>query len=355
MTSRNKAPLLLASFAFVVLLAGGVLGRLTYKNNFGLSSVLGSGTSNASTETTSTLLKQEASSTGDRFSDIEALPSGTFSYGGSTTWAPVRSKIDTIMQQAQPEFRLRYVEAEGAVPGSETGIQMLLRNELSFAQSSRPLKAEERYQAQEKGYILKEIPVAVEGIAIAVNNDLPIQGLTLEELKGIYTGELTNWNQLGGPDLKIEAISRPLVGGTVEFFVNTVLDSEELPAVAQVVDSTTEGLRRVEENAGAIFYASSPEVVGQCSVKAVAVGFDASQLVRPYLEPYIQPENCPEQRNQINRAALRSGEYPLMRQLFVIVREDGMVDQKAGEAYVNLLLTEEGKDMLNEIGFVAIR
>jgi phosphate transport system substrate-binding protein len=69
----------------------------------------------------------------------------------------------------------------------------------------------------------------------------------------------------------------------------------------------------------------------------------------------VPPEACPGQRNRINSEGLRSGDYPLTRRLFVILREDGSVDQQAGEAYANLLLSQQGQDLLAQSGFVPIR
>ena len=95
--------------------------------------------------------------------------------------------------------------------------------------------------------------------------------------------------------------------------------------------------------------------MGQCTVKPIAIGAQPEQLVSPYVAPYIPPESCPAQRNQINSEVFRSGDYPLTRRLFVIIREDNTQDQQAGEANANLLLTQQGQQLLSEAGFVAIR
>jgi phosphate transport system substrate-binding protein len=150
-------------------------------------------------------------------------------------------------------------------------------------------------------------------------------------------------------------ISRPAAGGTVEFFVNTVLAGNPLPSTVRNASTTTEALRLVSDTPGSIYYASAPEVVGQCTVKPIAVGRQPDQMVTPYAEPYVPPANCPNQRNQINIEGLRSGDYPLTRRLFVMVREDGQIDQQAGEAYANLVLSGEGQQLLVQAGFVPIR
>ncbi len=130
--------------------------------------------------------------------NVPNLLEGTFNYGGSTTWAPIRKDVDSVLESQCPRFILRYTQPPSGNAGSGTGIRMLIDNQLAFSQSSRSVKAEENAEAQQKGFSLKEIPVAIDGIAIAVNHDLNIPGLTVAQLKDIYTGKITNWQQVGG-------------------------------------------------------------------------------------------------------------------------------------------------------------
>ncbi|MGF1523777.1 MAG: PstS family phosphate ABC transporter substrate-binding protein [Leptolyngbyaceae cyanobacterium] len=351
MSRKNEAPVLIASLLVTAGILGGGYWWFTRNSSVNLGSLPGIDNSSSTTSNSNV----SGSNAGNDFAAVQGVPSGLFSYGGSTTWAPVRGTVDPVIEQAHPAFELRYTEPVGAPPGSGTGINMLLENQLSFAQSSRPLNPEERQRAEAEGFTLKELPVALEGIAIAVNPDLAVEGITLDQLRSIYLGQLTNWSELGGPNLPIVPVSRPSEGGTVEFFTEAVLGGAALPGTVSIVNSTTEALRFVSSTPGSIYYASAPEVVGQCTVKPIAVGRQPDQLVFPYAGSYVPPENCPAQRNQINSEALRSGDYPLTRRLFVIVREDGQPDQRAGEAYVNLLLTQQGQTLLNEAGFIAIR
>ncbi|MHC5832068.1 MAG: phosphate ABC transporter substrate-binding protein, partial [Nostoc sp.] len=96
--------------------------------------------------------------------NVANLPEGTFNYGGSTTWAPIRKEADSILQNLCPRFVLRYTQPPSGEPGSGTGIRMLIDNQLAFSQSSRSVKAEENTEAKQKGFSLKEIPVAIDGI-----------------------------------------------------------------------------------------------------------------------------------------------------------------------------------------------
>ena len=291
-----------------------------------------------------------ASSTSGAFSGVANVPGGEFRYGGSTTWAPLRGEVDPAMQSAYPSFKLNYVDASG----SGGGIQKLIGGELDFSQSSRPLTSKEKRDAQQNGITLQEIPVMTEAVAIAIHPDLSVPGLTLTQLKDIYTGQITNWNQVGGPDLAIRPASRAKNGGTVKFFEEDVLEGDAFAPAVEIVANTTQALRFVSENPGAVYFASAPEVVGQCTVAPLAIGTSARQLVPPYQQPYVPPENCPASRNQLNLQAIENQTYPLTRPLYVIVKQDGQAAEQAGNAYAQLLRTDEGKALVREAGFVPL-
>ncbi|WP_416235795.1 PstS family phosphate ABC transporter substrate-binding protein [Nostoc sp. UHCC 0252] len=290
------------------------------------------------------------------FSSVTA-PEGTWFYGGSTSWATIRKYIDPEIKKAHPQFQLRYTDAINATPGSGTGIRMLLEGQLTFSQSSRPIADREYQQAQQRGFNLKQIPVVLEGLAIAIHPDLQIPGLTLGQIKDIYIGKITNWNQVGGPNLKITAYSRRFEdGGTVEFFANNVLNGEKIGSNVVYVYDTTDGLRKLASDRGGIYYASAPEVVPQCRIKPLPIAKQGNNFVAPYTEPLIKPDQCPKQRNQLNIDAFKTGQYPITRQMFVVVKQNNnSLEQQVGEAYAKMLLTNQGQTLINEAGFVRIR
>ncbi len=115
--------------------------------------------------------------------EVPNVPQELFNYGGATTFAPLRSKaVVSAIDQAHPKFQLYFIEAMGGKPGSGTGIKMLLAGELSFAQSSRPLKDTEFSKAKERGFTLEQVPVAIDGIAFYVNPLVSIPGLSLSQV-----------------------------------------------------------------------------------------------------------------------------------------------------------------------------
>jgi phosphate transport system substrate-binding protein len=289
------------------------------------------------------------------FAQVENVPKGLFNYGGSTTWAPIRTQVDAALQVVWPQFELRYTAPVSGSPGSGSGIQMLLAGQLTFAQVSRPLSQTEIQQAKAKGVPLKEIPVAIDGIAVAVHPDLNLYGITVDQLKQIYTGKITNWQQVGGSNFPITALSRrPESGGTVSFFQENVLGGEPFHPRVEYIATTTEAVRKVANTVGAIYFASAPEVVPQCRIKPLPIGRQRNQWVAPYQAPYINPADCPAQRNSLNFPALQTGDYPLTRRLLVIVKENGQTEQTAGHAYAQLMLSEQGQTLIKKAGYVPI-
>lgn len=345
MSQKNETTVLVLTFLITIGLVGAGVWWFIQRSGTGVGNL----TPNQSDRS------QQLNSV-ETFARVENVPEGLFNYGGSTTWAPLRKEVDPLIQAVWPQFQLRYTSPVAEAPGSGTGIKMLLNNQLAFSQSSRPIDNEEYQQASQRGFKLKEIPVAIDGIAIAANPNLNVPGLTVAQLKDIYTGKLTNWNQVGGPNLPITPYSRRKEdGGTVEFFVENILGDEEFGTNVEFIPTTTQALREVGNNPGGIYYASAPEVVPQCSVKTLPLGREANELVPPYQEPFVPLSQCPSQRNQLNSEAFKQGQYPITRRLFVIIKQNGQVDEQAGEAYAKLLLTAQGQELIGQAGFIGIR
>lgn len=289
---------------------------------------------------------------------VQNVPQGLFNYGGSTTWIPIHEVVNAAIADAFPEFQLRYTLPSSGAPGSGTGIGMLLEGQLSFSESSRSLKPEEYAAAEQRGYSLEQIPVALDGIALAVNPELPVDGLTIDQVQAIYSGVVTNWSDVGGPDLPITPYSRsPEAAGTANYFLDSVIGAEAYGGNVVFVENTTTGVREVLANPGGIYFASAPEIVNQCSIYAIPLATTAKpdSFVSPYADTWRTGQDCLNQSNTVNKAAFRAGNYPLTRRLFVVVKADGSDDETAGRAYVNMLLSSQGQTLVEESGFVGIR
>ncbi|NEQ52594.1 MAG: solute-binding protein [Leptolyngbya sp. SIO3F4] len=289
---------------------------------------------------------------------IKNVPNGIFNYGGSTTWIPVHETVNNLITDSFPEFELRYVLPANGLPGSSTGVKMLLEGELSFSESSRPLKVKEHDEAEKRGFKLEQVPIAIDGIAIAVSPDINLPGLSVDQLQKIYTGQIKNWAEVGGSDMPIRAYSKdPEKSGTAKYFLESLLDAEAYGESVEFVSETTPTLKRVISEPGGIFYASAPEVVKQCSTYALPIAphGQPGNFIPAYEGSWRAGEDCLAKANTVDNTVFRDGSYPLTRRLFVIVKVDGDRDEDAGRAYSNILLSPEGQEMVQEAGFVGVR
>ncbi|BAY23090.1 periplasmic phosphate-binding protein of phosphate ABC transporter [Calothrix sp. NIES-2100] len=287
------------------------------------------------------------------FNNVKNIPIGAFNYGGSTAWAPIRQLVDSQIQVTRPELQLRYVNPPNTSPGSGSGIRMLLDGQLDFTQSSRPLTDEEKNLAQQRGFVLEERQVGIDGVAVVVNPALKVPGLTVDQLQKIYSGEITNWKEVGGTDIPITPFSQnPENADVVLISGKQVLAKQSLGSNVQYVYSTTEALRRVNQTPGGLYYASARGIVYQCLVKPLPLGVTSAQLIPPYREPLVPANECPQKRNQLNTEAIKNGSYPAIAKLFVIIKQNQGKEQQVGEAYTRLLATEQGQKAIEQAGLI---
>ncbi|MEH2144465.1 PstS family phosphate ABC transporter substrate-binding protein [Nostoc sp.] len=332
-----------------LIVIGGLLWWLLKPNLLSRSSV------DSSNQSSNAISSNTLPSTGSTFQTVADVPTASFNYGGSTAWASIRQFVDSQIQSVRPELQLRYVDPVNGSPGSSSGIRMLLDGKLDFAQSSRPLTDEEQAIAKERGFTLKERSVGKDGIAVVVNPLLNVSGLTVDQLQQIYLGKISNWNQVGGPNLPITPLSqRPEDADTVIFSSNSDL-KQALGSNVHYVYSTTEAVRQLSKTPGGVYYASARSVVFQCSVKALPLSRTSGQLIPPYREPMVSPEQCPRRRNQLNTQAIKNGSYPIIANLSVIIKQNKGREQQIGNAYANLLLTDQGQKAIEQAGFVGVR
>jgi phosphate transport system substrate-binding protein len=308
--------------------------------------------------------------TAGAFSQVKDVPSGTFKFGGSTTWATTRQAniaIDSIIKGAFPEYNIEYIDNNSPSanirsistgkcdkkPGSNTGICWLIEGDLDFAQSSVPL-AKSKYADLAATNRLTEEAVAYDAVTIVVNRELNIPGLTVEQLRGIYTGKITNWSQVNGPDLPITPFSLSENSGTFSSFKDLVLQPGD-QMKATFVGTITEGIQKIKSGKSGIYYGSAKEViVDSCLTQPIPIGRTVNTF-KPYQEPLQPLSACLKgERNKINPEVIKNQTYPLTRKIYVVIKADGTNRQKSGEAYVKLLKTKQGQELLERAGFVRI-
>lgn len=278
------------------------------------------------------------------FSDVPNVPKGLFSYSSALTFASLKIYgMNDKIQQSHPEFQLRYTEPPQGNRGSTTAIKMLIEGEVSMAQSSRPLEDEELNRARSRQLTLDQIPFALDGIVFYVHPDLPIAGLSLTQIQDIYAGKVTNWREVGGPDLPIVAISLdPKVASAPKQALGAVAD--KMGQTVQIIRDHNEGIRRVSSTRGAISFGGGSSIIGQKLIRLLSIA-------RANSSQYISPVTV---TGEIDQQVFRTGSYPITHRVFVVIRRNGSLEEQAGVAYANLLLSGEGQRIIESVGFVPL-
>ena len=212
-----------------------------------------SGSGTPSAESTQAPASAEPTQT----SSEPAKLSGNVATDGSTSMEKVIGSLGEAFMEMNPDVNFTYNPT-----GSGTGIQAAIDGTCDIGLSSRALKDEEKAS-------LTETIVALDGIAIIVNPANPVSDLSVEQIAQIYTGEITNWKDVGGDDLEISLIGREAGSGTRDGF-ETITDTKEACKYNQELTSTGDVITTVAGNPNAIGYASLSAV--KDSVKALTVG-----------------------------------------------------------------------------------
>ena len=223
--------------------------------------------------------------------------------------------------------------------GSGTGIAALINKTVDLATASRSIKDSEIMAAKNQGIDIKEIVVAWDGISVIINKSNPVSELSVEQVSKIYTGETTNWNEVGGEDGEILVTSRDSSSGTFGYFkkrvvqLNGKVKENNYTREALYLASNVSIREEVSANENAIGYIGLGYL--DESVKAVdIIGEDANESVKPSVEN------------------VQNGSYPISRELFIYVSETDLTD--LGEAFLEYVTGEEGQATAQEIGFVPL-
>ena len=238
----------------------------------------------------------------------------TISIAGSTTVLPVA-------QAAAEEYMNQHSNADIQVSGGGSGVgaTSVIGGTADIGMLSRDLKASEK-----EGNTLKEFVVGKDGIALVGHPSNTVSDLSLEQVKAIYQGTITNWKEVGGADSEIVLIGRDSSSGTREFFTEFVLDKEDAAKEMQELNSNGAVAQAVSITPGAIGYVSLEYV--DDSLKAFSIGG-----VAPTVENVI------------------SGVYEINRPLLMIT--NGEPEGLAAD-YLAFILSEEGQQILKDSGFI---
>jgi phosphate transport system substrate-binding protein len=216
--------------------------------------------------------------------------------------------------------------------GSGTGIAALVNGTTDIANSSRSIKGDESARVRDRFNVLPaETAVAKDGVALYVNEANGISQLTIEQLYGIYTGDITNWKQVGGADAPIVIYSRENSSGTYVFFKENVLKGDDFAAAAQTLPGTAAVVNAVSKEKNGIGYGGAAYAKGVKELKVV--GKDG--------QGYL-----PTAEN------VKAGTYPLSRPLFVYTR-----GKPSGEAkdFIDFCLSDEGQAIVTTVGYYPVK
>ena len=225
--------------------------------------------------------------------------------------------------------------------GSGTGIAALVNGTTQLANSSRPIKEEERAAAKKNKIDVVEFKTALDGLAVVVNAANPVSELTLKQVGMIYTGYLNNWKQVGGPDQRIIRYSRESNSGTYVFFKEHVLLNRDFAADAQTMPGTSAVAEAVAKDAngvgfgGVAYFATNPRLK---ILKIKKAEGDAG----------ISPVGVD---GRPDYDAVRSGKYPIARYLYVY-----SAGQPSGavKGYLDWILGPEGQAIVEKMDYIPL-
>ncbi|HEY9074544.1 MAG TPA: phosphate ABC transporter substrate-binding protein [Desulfobaccales bacterium] len=233
---------------------------------------------------------------------------------GSTSVQPFAEKLSEIFMQQNALIR---VDVQGG--GSSAGIQAAIQGAANLGASSRELLGPENK--------LVEIPIAYDGIAIIVHPTNPLTDLTLPQIKRIFTGQLTNWRDLGLPPREIDVINREEGSGTREAFEHLVMGQTEVSPAAMVQDSNGSVREIVAGDPNSIGYISAGLVDNR--VKALTI-----DGVAPTAEN------------------IKNHTYKLRRRFLLVSRE---ALSGSCQKFVDFILSPQGQQILEKEGLVGIK
>lgn len=241
---------------------------------------------------------------------------GTVSTDGSTSMEKVIGALGEAFEADNAGITFTYNPT-----GSGSGITAVAEGRCDIGLSSRSLKEEEKAQG------LRETVLALDGIAVIVNPDNPVNDIDLATIARIYTGEITNWKDVGGNDLEIVLIGREAGSGTRDGF-ESITGTGDVCQYRQELTSTGDVITTVAGNPGAIGYASLASV--KDTVKALSV-----DGIAPAEE------------------TIRDGSYVVQRPFVLVTRSDAELSGTA-QKFFDYITSSEVNEIISDAGAVPV-
>ena len=260
----------------------------------------------------------DAPTTPDQLQQAEEKLSGSVSTNGSTSMEKVIGALSEQFMADNSGVSITYDPT-----GSGAGIEAAGNGSADIGLASRALKDEEKSGG------LTETVVALDGIAVIVNAGSKVEDLSVEQIAKIFTGEITDWSEVGGEAGKISCIGREAGSGTRDGF-ESITKTKDACKLDQELTSTGGVIEAVAGNANAIGYASLSAVEGKDTVKAVTVGGVA----------------CTE-------ATVLDGSYAIQRP-FVLVTKTGATLSHAAQAFFDYATSPAANDLIKAAGAVPV-
>lgn len=223
--------------------------------------------------------------------------------------------------------------------GSGTGLSSLISGTCDITMSSRNIKEKEISLARQKGINPYEIKVALDGLAVVVNPKNPVNKLTLDQLAQIFTGKISNWKELGGPDQKIVLLSREVNSGTHVYFKEHVLRKNDPNSKEEFV-------------AAALMLSSSQAIADEVAGNPSAIGYYGMGYISAKQKPVMVAKDEKSEYEAPSIENVVNGKYPISRPLFLYTngQPQGLVKK-----FVDFALSQEGQDIVLKTDFVPIK
>jgi phosphate transport system substrate-binding protein len=212
--------------------------------------------------------------------------------------------------------------------GSGTGIAALINGTVDLAQASRAMKEDEKQQAaKSRGAAIVEEPVALDGLAVFVNDASPLKQLTIEQVRDIFVGKTTNWSAVGGPDATIVLYGRENSSGTYDYFREHVLEKGDFSPRVQTLQGTAAIINAIARDRNGIGYGG---IAYAKNVYALAIADGAKPAVVP------------------SEATVADGTYPLSRKLFFYYSANA---PERVTKFADWALTPEAQALVTKVGY----